>query len=82
MWESDGSAIMGDNVWNSVLANTFFDDLAELESGFLSINTVRIESSFDIHQYSEMFIGFSNSNNVHLTERVSVISSALSIDLN
>lgn len=79
--ESEGSAIVGGNVWDLLLTNVLLYDFAELETGFLGLDSVWDESAFDIKQNSKELVRFFNCNNVHLAEWVSVISSDLSIDL-
>ena len=80
MGESDGPAVVGHNVRNSLLANLLLHDFAEFESGLLLVNFVRLESPFDIIENSEIFISFFNCNNIHLTEWESWISSHLAVD--
>jgi len=82
MWESNGSSIMSDDVWNLSLTNFLLDNFAELESSFLSVNSVWDESTLDIVEDSEMFVGLLDGDNVHLTEWESWISSDLSVNLN
>ena len=65
---------MRDDIWDLLLANILLDDLAELEASFLSVNSVWNESSFNIKQHSEELVGFFNCNNVHLAERVPMVS--------
>jgi len=81
MRESEGSSVMSGNVWNLLLANVLLDDLAKLETCFLGINSVRVESSLSIKENSEELIRFFNSNNVHLTKWESVVSSDSSVNL-
>ena len=72
---------MGGNVWDLLLTNVLLYDFAELETGFLGLDSVWDESAFDIKQNSKELVRFFNCNNVQLAEWVSVISSDLSIDL-
>lgn len=46
VWESDGSGIVGDDVWDLVGTDGFFDDLAELEVSFWALDADEGESSF------------------------------------
>jgi len=80
MRESDCSSIISDDVWYLSLANSFLGDFAKLESSFLSVNSMRLESTFDVIKNSEMFISLFNSDNVHLTEWESWVSSDLTVD--
>ena len=46
VWESDGSSIVGDNVWDLVRTDSFLDDLAELKVSFWALDAYEGESSF------------------------------------
>ena len=81
MRESHGSAVMGGDVRDLFLADLLGDDLAKLESGLLGFDSVGLESSLDIEEDSEVLVGLLNGDNVHLTKRVSVVSSDLAVDL-
>lgn len=81
MRESEGSAVMSGDVWDLGLANVLLDDSAKLETSLFGIDFVWVESSLSVEEDSEELIRFFNSNNVHLTERESVISSDLTVDL-
>jgi hypothetical protein len=72
---------MGNNVWYLILSNILFDDLAKFEGGLLSVNSDWLESTLGIEKNSEMFIGFINGKNVHLSKWESVFSSDLAINL-
>ena len=81
MWESEGSAVVGGDVWDLLLADVLLDDLAKLEASLLSINLVWDESSLNIKKDSKELVGLVDGNNIHLTKWVSVVSSDLAVDL-
>ena len=81
MWESDGSSVVGNDVWNLGFADLLLSDLAELEGGFFSINSVWLESSLDVDEDSEVLVGLFDGDNVVLSERISWVSSDLSVNL-
>merc|ERR1711990_578128 len=81
MWESNGSSVMSNNIRYLILSNILFDHFAQFERCLFGINSVRLESSLNIEKHSEMFIGCINTNNVHLTERESWVSSVFAINL-
>jgi len=58
MRESEGSSVMSGYVWNLLLANVLLDNSAELETGLLSVNFVRVESSLGVEKDSEELISF------------------------
>ena len=58
MWESEGSSVMGCHVWNLLFANVLLDNSAKLETGLLSVDFVRVESSLGVEKDSEELISF------------------------
>lgn len=81
VWESDGSSVVSNNVWNLLLANALLDNLAELEGSLLIVNLVWVESSLGVVENSEILISFFNCDNVLLSEWESWVSSDLSVNL-
>lgn len=81
VWVSDGSSVVGDNMWDLGLADSLSDDLAELETSFFVINSMGNESTLGVQEHSEVFVGLFNSNNVHGTQWESWISSDFTINL-
>jgi hypothetical protein len=73
--EADGPAVVGDDVWNLVLANLLLGDLAELEAGFLSVNSVGLETTLDVVKNAEVLAGLLNGNDVHEAEGEPVVLS-------
>ena len=51
---SDGSAVMGDDVWDALGTELMSSDFAEFEGGLLGGNSVDGESSLDIVKKSEV----------------------------
>jgi len=80
MCESDSSSIMSNNKWNFGFSNKLIDNFAKFESSLLSVDSVRLESTFNIIKNSKMFICLLNGDNIHNAERESGISSNFSID--
>lgn len=78
---SDGSSVMGNDVWDLVLAHSLSLDTAELELGFLGINFVGLVSALHIVENSKVFSSFFNANNIHDTEWESGISSNFVVNL-
>ena len=72
---ADGSAIVGHNIRNFVLAETLALHLAKLETCFLSIDGNWLEATLDVIQYAEVFVGFWDLNDIHKAERVTWVSS-------
>lgn len=83
MGETDGSAVVGHNVWNLVLAKDLSLDLAELEGSLLSINTVGLEASLDVVENAEVFACLLDGNDVLEPEWESWISpnSVVNLDI-
>jgi len=67
--ESDSSAIVGNNEWDLVLANSLSLNLKQLELGFFIFNTVRLETTLDIKEDSEMLTSLLERDDVLETER-------------
>ena len=80
MWESDGSGIVSDNVWDLVGADSFLDDFTELEVGFRALDADEGESSFFIIQKSIVLSGFEDTEDVHDTDWEFSISSDFMIN--
>ena len=80
MWESDGSGIVSNNVWNLVRTNSFFDNLAKLEAGFWTFNADEGESALFIIQKSIVFTSLDDSEEIHKTNWEFGISSNLVVD--
>ena len=57
MWVSNGSSVVGDNVWDLVLTDGLSDDLGELERGFLGIESMWLHSSLGVVKDSEVLVG-------------------------
>jgi hypothetical protein len=74
---SDGSTVMGDDVWDRVFANAFLLDLAELELGFLLGDLNGGEASLNIVEDSEVLSGLGDGDDVHESEGESVVSTDL-----
>lgn len=82
MWESDWSSVMSNNVWDLWLSNILFDNFAQFELCLFGINSMRLVSSSNVKENSEVLISFVNRNDVHLTKRESVFSSHFTINFN
>ena len=78
--ESDGYAIMGDNVWDFVGTNCFSFNFQKFEFGFSVFNRNQGESSLSIIQHSVIFVSFSDWQDVHDTNWESSISSNFTIN--
>lgn len=79
--ESDGSAIVGNDVGDLVSTHGLSDDLAELEGSFLFVNFVSLVSSLNIVEETEVLAGLLDGNDVHNTKWESGISSDFVVNL-
>ena len=79
--ESEGSAIMGSNVWDLLLVDGLTSDLAELEAGLSGVDLVGLESTLDVVEDSEVLVGSLDRDNVHVAKRESWVTSDLTVDL-
>jgi len=73
--ETNGSAVVGHDVGNLVLADALLGHLAQLELSLLVINSVGLEAALDIVEQAEVLAGLPDGYDVHEAEGVSVISS-------
>lgn len=64
MRETDGSAVVGNNIWNLVLSEDLSLDLAEFEAGLLCFDTVRLEASLDVVKNTEVLASLLDGNYV------------------
>lgn len=78
--ESEGSAVVGDNIGDLVGTEGLASDAAELELGLVGVNLVGLVSSLHVVEDSEVLAGSLDRNNVHDTERESGVSSDLAVD--
>ena len=68
MWESDGSAIVGGDVWDLGFTNLLGKDSAEFEGSLFGIDSVWLESTSGIHEHSEVLIALGNGDDIHGSE--------------
>jgi hypothetical protein len=61
---SDGSTVVGDDVWDTLGTELVTTDFAELEAGLFGGNSVDGESTLDIVEESEVLAGSLNGDNV------------------
>ena len=79
--ESDGSAVVGHNVWDLVASNGFGLHLQKLVFGFVLLDGHKGESSLDIVKHSVVLVGLDNGKNIESTDGEFSISSDFVIDL-
>ena len=73
--ETDGSAVVGDDVGDLVLADLLLGDLAELEPGLLGVDGVRLEAALNVIKHAEILAGLLNGDDVHESKGEPVVSS-------
>jgi len=79
--ESDGSAVVGDDVGDLVFAHGLPLDGGELERGLLSVDLVSLVATLGVVEDSEVLTGLLNANNVHNAEGESGVSSDFVVNL-
>lgn len=79
--ESDGSAVVGDDVGSFVGTNKFALDFHELDFSFSIFYFNGFESSLDVVEKSEMFVGLGDGDDIHDTDGELVVPSDFVIDL-
>jgi len=80
--ESDGTAIVSDNIGDLVGADRLLGDLAELVLGFFLTNVSKNESSLYVIKNSVKFASLLDADDVHQTSGESGVLSDLAIDGN
>jgi hypothetical protein len=66
--ESNGSAVVGNNVWDLVGSNSLGLDLQQFDFSFGVFNFEEVESTFNIIEKSVVFVSLDNSDGVHNTD--------------
>ena len=80
MGESDGSGVVGNDVWNFVRANGFVYNFTELEVCFSSFNADEGKSSLFVVQKSIILSGLDDSEEIHNSDWEFGVSSDFMID--
>merc|ERR1711962_1298797 len=78
---SDGSCIVGNQVWDSFHSSAYPLHLAELVSCLVSSNAMTNESTFHIVEKSKELSCLLNGDDIHETSRVCLISTHTTINL-
>jgi len=73
--ETNGPAIVGNDVGDLVLSNALLSDLAELEGSLLVVDAVGLETALGVVEDTIVFAGLPDGDDIHEAEGVSVISS-------
>ena len=79
--ETDGSAVVGHNVGDLVLADLLLGNFAELEGGLLDVNGVGLEATLDVVEHAESFASLGNGHDVHEAKGVAVVAAGLVVNL-
>lgn len=78
---ADSTAIVGNDVGNTLGADLKLADLAELVLGFLVRNAMDSETALDVVQETEVFASLLNLDDVHESSRVVGIGANLAVNL-
>lgn len=78
--ESDGSGVVSNDVRDLVGTNSLSGNLQELELGFFLVEGLEDESTLGVVEDSEGLFSLFNSDDVHETSGVTLISSDLTVD--
>lgn len=81
VWVADSSSIVGDDVWNTTVANENLLDFAELVGSLLGGDAVNRKAALDIVKETEVLSGFFNGDHILEADGVLDVCSDLSIDL-
>lgn len=64
VWESDGSAVAGDDVWDVVGSHFLLGAFHQLEFGLLCLDALEDESAWHVVEYSEVLLGLVNLDHI------------------
>lgn len=67
---ADGSAVVGNDIWNALRAKGYFSNLKKLIAGFLRCNAVDGETTLDVVKKAEVFARLLDGDNIWGTENV------------
>jgi len=80
VWESDGSAIVSDDMRDRVESSSVSENFAELEFSFVSIDFVEDEASLHVVKHSKTLSCLVKGQNIIVANRIVWITSDLVID--
>lgn len=78
---SDGSAVVGGEVRDVLLADDGGADAAQLELGFLGGDSVDDVAALGVVQEAEVLVGLLDRDDVHVASRVARVAADLAVDL-
>ena len=81
MGETDGSAVVGNNVGDLVGTETLSLDSAELETGLFSIDSDGLEAALDVVEHAEELTGLVDADNILEADGELGVTSDLVVDL-
>jgi hypothetical protein len=79
---ANGATIVGDNVWNTLLANLSLLDFAELELSLVVIDLVDGIATLNIEEKTEVLLGLWDGDDIHETSWKADISTDLTVNEN
>ena len=80
MGETDGSAVVGNNVRDLVGTNALSLDSAKLETGFFGVNSDWLEAALDVVEHTEELTSLVDANNILETNWELGVTSDLVVD--
>jgi len=79
--ETDGAAVVCDNIWDLVLSKNLSGDFDELEASLLSVDGVGHEAALNVVEHAEVLAGLVDGNNILETEGELVVTSDFTVNL-
>jgi len=79
--ETDGTAVVGNNIWDLVLAENLSGDFAELEGSLLGVDGVGLEAALNVVEHAEVLASLVDGNNILETEGELVVTSDFTVNL-
>lgn len=77
---ANSSCVMSHQIWNAFASNGNFDNFAQFELSFDFVDSMGCETSLNVVQQTESFVGLFDANNVHESGRITHLRANFSVN--
>jgi len=81
VWVTDGAAVVGDKVWDTLVSELHALHFAELVLSFFRCDAVDGETTLDVVKETEVFARLFDGDDIHEASRVGGVGADLSVNL-